>query len=506
MENTRPATVTIVGRPNVGKSSLFNRIVKKRTAIVDPTSGVTRDVISQNVVWEHKAFVLADTAGITFDKVQGEELERSVQEQTIKAIEISDFLILLLDVKDGLTPLDMMVYKLLVKSDKPFCVVVNKVDNEELKLELSDFYRLSASKVFPISALHAKGLYEVLDNICENIAFCAPEEEKKENLKIAIVGKPNVGKSSFLNRITRKAHSLVSNIPGTTRDSIDADYEYKSRKITLIDTAGMRKSKILADAIEKYSMIRTKDSIERCDIALVIMDAEQGVRQQDRRILRMVTEQNKGCVIAVNKWDLVTDKTIRQFEQEVYDTMGAFHYIPVIFISAHSGLNVKKCLDLVLEVDEFYNTSLATPRLNRFIKELTELQPAPVMRGKRLKIYYAVQPFTKPPTIELFINSKKCVSQSYLRYLLNELRQEYGFTGVPLKIVFREKPPKAKQDAAPEVASKALSKARERKARKNPAGTKRKANKQAKMKKSKTAAPSRKKTNTKNTKKTPRKK
>ncbi len=446
--------VTIVGRPNVGKSALFNRVVRRRLAIVDPKSGVTRDVIERAATWEKSSWLLRDTAGMTFDSPGAQCLEADIQKQTRRAVEDSDFLILAVDAQEGLTPLDMLVYELLVRSGKPFCVALNKVDNETLKQNAGEFARLGAAPQFLVSALHGTGLYGLLDCVAASVRSAPPEPETPE-LPITIVGKPNVGKSSFFNRLLGQDRVLVDDKPGTTRDSIDTHLVCRGIPVLLVDTAGMRRERRAADTVEQYSMMRTQESIRRAQVVLVMLDATQGVTQQDRRILKLVTDQLKGCVIAVNKWDLVSGSTMTAFKTRVKDMLGSFQYVPVLFLSAKTGLNVKKCLETLLDVSRQYRETVPTPRLNKLVRRLVEQFPPPIVSGRRLKIYYVVQIDHAPPVIEFFINSRKSVLESYMRFVVNELRNEYAFSGVPIKLVYREKTRGAARARDPEAKDRA---------------------------------------------------
>lgn len=432
--------VAVVGRPNVGKSTLFNKIVGKRISIVADTPGVTRDRIYADAEWCGKQFKLIDTGGI--EPSTDSAILQLMREQANIAIDTADVIILVVNVKEGVTAADADVATMLRKSRKPVALACNKCDTPgEPPVELYDFYNLALGEPIAVSSVHGMGFGDLLDAVVENFDESKYDEEDEDIIKIAVVGKPNAGKSSFVNKILGEQRLIVSPVAGTTRDSIDTEVIVNDEKFMLIDTAGMRKRGKVEEEIERYSVIRALSSIDRADVALLMIDATEGVTEQDTKIAGYIHESGKACLVAVNKWDLIEKetKTMDNFRMDVQEKLGFMLYAPILFISALTGQRVGKVFEMAKYV---YNQSamrISTGMLNDVINDATARVQPPSDKGKRLKIYYLTQTGIKPPTFVLFVNDKKLAHFSYIRYIENQLRNTFGFEGSAIKFILREK-------------------------------------------------------------------
>ncbi|MDY4599185.1 MAG: ribosome biogenesis GTPase Der [Candidatus Faecousia sp.] len=439
--------VAIVGRPNVGKSMLFNKLTGRRTAIVEDTPGVTRDRIYGECEWNGRAFELIDTGGIEPSK--DSEMLLFMRRQAEIAIEKADVIIMVTDVKVGVTAADQEVASLLKRSKKPVCLAVNKCDAiGPVNPDVFEFYSLGLGDPIEVSAIHGHGTGEVLDFCTEH--FPAPEEDDEEDdvIRVAIVGKPNVGKSSLLNRILGEERVIVSNVAGTTRDAIDSYFENETGKYCFIDTAGMRRKSKVDDAIEKYSNMRSISAIDRADVCLILIDANDGVTEQDTKIAGLVHEAGKAAIIVVNKWDAVADKetnTMRDMEAKVRQGLSYMLYAPVLFISALTGSRVDKLFQLIQEVYAQNTMRITTGALNSVLADATARVQPPTDKGRRLKIYYMTQASSKPPHFVIFCNDARLFHFSYQRYLENQIREVFGLQGTPIRITIRQKGDKEEQ-------------------------------------------------------------
>jgi GTPase len=431
--------VVIVGRPNVGKSTLFNRIIGKRDAIVDNLSGVTRDRIYGEAEWAGKKFRLIDTGGFVPDSA--DVFESAIREQVQIAIDEADSIIFLADARDGVTPIDETIIRMLRGSGRIFFVVVNKVDSEKFDLNVSEFYSLGVEEVFDISALAGRKLGDLLDTITSRFEI---EKEIVEDtrLKIAVIGRPNVGKSSLVNALLGVTRSIVTDVPGTTRDSIDSVLKYYNEEIILIDTAGLRKKKKVEEAIEFYSNIRTLKAIGECDIAVVMIDGESGLEKQDQKIIDEVVRWRKGLIIAINKWDLIEkdSNTAHQYEKDLVDKLGAIDYAEYIFISAKTKQRIYKLVDLCKSVNDERNKKIPTNKLNDdLLPEISASPPPTTPSGREVKIKYITQGGFHYPIFIFFCNYPKHVAEHYRRFLEKLIRKFYGFKGVPITVSFKDK-------------------------------------------------------------------
>ncbi len=431
--------VAIVGRPNVGKSTLFNRLVGARKAIVEDIPGVTRDRLYDNSDWDGREFIIIDTGGIRFD--EGDIFTREIKMQAELAIDEADVILFVVDTREGITDEDQMVAKLLRKSKKPVVLAANKVENFGKQFEYYEFYQLGLGDPIPVSAMHGLNTNEILDAVVAQFQPGIDTEENSDAIKLAIVGRPNVGKSSLVNSFLGEARVIVSDVPGTTRDAIDTPFEYNGQKYILIDTAGIRKKSRITEATEKYSVIRSLKAIERCDVALIMLDATEGVIEQDKRIAGYVHEQAKANIIVVNKWDLIEKdgQTMKKFDEDMRRDLKFLAYSPLMYISALTKQRIFKTLELVNFVTDQYNQRVSTSQLNEVINEAMMLNPLPGGGGKKVKIMYSTQVRTAPPTFVFFANHPDMVHFSYLRYLENVLRKNFGFEGAPIKLILREK-------------------------------------------------------------------
>ncbi|HZJ83910.1 MAG TPA: ribosome biogenesis GTPase Der [Syntrophomonadaceae bacterium] len=431
--------VAIVGRPNVGKSTLFNRLIGSRKAIVEDIPGITRDRIYGTSDWAGRDFIVIDTGGIRLQDTE-DIFAREIKWQAQLAIDEADVVIFVVDTKQGISPEDDEVAKILRKSNKPVVVAANKVENFDKQLEYYEFYNLSLGEPIPISAMHGMNTNDLLDAVIEKFAPLSAYKEDEAATKIAIVGKPNVGKSSLVNSFLGEERVIVSDIPGTTRDAIDTPFTYNNSQYILIDTAGIRRKARIKEATERYSVIRALKSIERADVSLIMLDATEGVTEQDQRIAGYVHEQAKANVIVVNKWDLIEKdgKTMHKFNEDIREELKFLAYSPIIYVSALTKRRIFRILELVdLVVEEHYKR-ISTSELNRVVKEATMLNPLPGGGSKSIRILYATQVRTAPPTFVFFSNQPEAVHFSYLRYLENVLRQNFGFEGTPIRLYLRE--------------------------------------------------------------------
>ena len=439
--------VAIVGRPNVGKSMLFNKLTGQRTSIVEDTPGVTRDRIYGTCEWCGRTFSLVDSGGI--EPGTDSDMLKFMRRQAEIGIELADAIIMVADVRSGVTAADQDVATMLRKSGKPVALAVNKCDSTGLvNPDAFEFYSLGIGDLFETSAVHGHGTGDLLDWVLENIPDTQDEEEDDDVIKVAIVGKPNVGKSSLLNRILGEERVIVSNVAGTTRDAIDSYFENETGKYCFIDTAGMRRKSKVDDAIEKYSNMRSISAIDRADVCLILVDANDGVTEQDTKIAGLVHEAGKAAIIVVNKWDAVEDKetnTMRDMEAKVRSGLSYMLYAPVLFISALTGARVDKLFQLVQDVHAQNTMRITTGALNSVLADATARVQPPTDKGRRLKIYYMTQASSKPPHFVIFCNDARLFHFSYQRYLENQIREVFGLQGTPVRITIRQKGDKEEQ-------------------------------------------------------------
>ena len=433
--------VAIVGRPNVGKSMLFNKLTGQRTSIVEDTPGVTRDRIYGDCEWCNRHFSLVDTGGI--EPSNDSDMLKFMRRQAEIGIELADAIIMVVDVRSGVTAADQDVATMLRKSRKPVCIAVNKCDSiGAVNPDVYEFYSLGIADLFETSAIHGHGTGDMLDWVLENIPEDEEEEEESDIIKVAIVGKPNVGKSSLLNQILGEERVIVSNVAGTTRDAIDSEFENETGKYCFIDTAGMRRKSKVDDAIERYSNMRSINAIERADVCLILIDANDGVTEQDTKIAGLVHEAGKAAIIVVNKWDAVEDKetnTMRDKEAAVRDGLSYMTYAPVVFLSALTGQRVDRLFQVIQDVHAQNTSRITTGALNSVLADATARVQPPSDKGRRLKIYYMTQASTKPPHFVIFCNDARLFHFSYQRYLENQIREVFGLKGTPVRITIRQK-------------------------------------------------------------------
>ena len=433
-------TVAIIGKPNVGKSTFFNYIVGSRISIVEDTPGVTRDRVYADTSWKDREFTLIDTGGI---EPESEDIIVSqMREQANIAIEVADVILFITDVRQGVTAADSEIAIMLKRAKKPVILVCNKADSYgEPPAEIYEFYNLGLGEPHPISAANAIGIGDLLDEIYDKLPPKRDDENIEEEIKVAIIGKPNVGKSSLLNKILGEQRSIVSNIAGTTRDAIDSRFENEFGKYVFIDTAGIRKKSKVNESIEKFSVMRTLLAIERADVCLVLIDATEGVTDQDAKILGEAHEAGKGIIIVINKWDAVEKEngTLEAYKKDVYNKISYAAYAPMIFISAETGQRVNKLFGMINEVNKQNSLRVSTSVINEVINEAIAVVQPPTDKGKRLKILYGTQATTRPPTFVIFVNNKDLFHFSYQRYLINCFRNNFGLEGTPVRLIVREK-------------------------------------------------------------------
>ncbi len=441
MENRkRKPIVAVVGRPNVGKSTLFNALAGSRISIVKDTPGITRDRIYADVTWLNYSFTLIDTGGIEPDSK--DIILSQMREQAQIAIDTADVILFMVDVKQGLVDADAKVADMLRRSKKPIILVVNKVDSyEKMMLDVYEFYNLGIGEPMAISAANRQGIGEVLDEVVSHFADDIAEDVEDERPRIAIVGKPNVGKSSLINKLLGENRLIVSDIAGTTRDAVDAEVTYNGKEYIFIDTAGLRRKNKIKEELEQYMIVRTVSAVERADIVILLIDALEGVTEQDAKIAGIAHERGKGIIIAVNKWDALEkdDKTIYRFTEKVRQILSFMPYAEITFISAKTGQRIGKLYELIDMVEQNQSMRVATGVLNEIMAEAVALQQPPSDKGKRLRLYYITQVAVKPPTFVIFVNDKQLMHFSYTRYIENKIRDTFGFKGTPLHFIIRER-------------------------------------------------------------------
>jgi GTP-binding protein len=432
--------VAIVGRPNVGKSSFFNALCGEQISIVKDYPGVTRDRIYGDAEWLGRAFTIIDTGGI--EPESSDIILRSMREQAQIAIDTADVIIFMVDIKDGLTDRDGQVADILRRSGKPLILCVNKVDDfRKLEADVYEFYNLGLGEPYPISSTGKTGFGELLDAVIEHFPNAGEDAEAEEKPRIAIVGKPNVGKSSLINKLLGENRCIVSDIAGTTRDAIDTLVKYDGKEYIFVDTAGLRRKNKVKEELERFMVIRTVAAVEKSDIVILMIDASEGVSEQDAKIAGIAHERGRGIIIAVNKWDAIEkdDKTIYKYRDEIFRTLSFIPYAEVIFISALTGQRIGKIFDSIEEVIQSQNLRIKTGVLNEIITEATVLQQPPSDKGKRLKIFYVTQVSVKPPTFVCFVNDKELFHFSYQRYIENKIRETFGFNGTSIRLLIRER-------------------------------------------------------------------
>ena len=431
--------VAMVGRPNVGKSTLFNKLAGKRISIVQDTPGVTRDRVYAESEWLNRKFTMIDTGGI--EPESSDIIVKQMRRQAQIAIEMADVIVFVVDGKEGLTAADQEVAQMLRKSKKPVVLVVNKIDRLALEENSYEFYNLGIGDPITISASQGLGLGDMLDEVVKYFNDPSEDEEDDEYIRIAMIGKPNVGKSSLINRLLGEERVIVSNVPGTTRDSIDSYLETEDGKFILVDTAGLRRKSKVKEEIERYSVIRTYAAIEKADVAILVIDAEQGITEQDEKIIGYAHEMNKAIMVVVNKWDLIEkdDKTMDNYKKDLQSKLKFIKYAKFLFISALTGQRAHKVLEVARECYDNYDKRVGTGVLNDVISKAILMKEPPVVALKRLKIYYATQVATKPPKFVFFVNDSSCRHFSYERYLENQLRDNFDFSGTGIQIEYRER-------------------------------------------------------------------
>ncbi|MGI5911511.1 MAG: ribosome biogenesis GTPase Der [Syntrophomonadaceae bacterium] len=431
--------VAIVGRPNVGKSTLFNHLIGQRKAIVENIPGVTRDRLYDNCDWAGREFIIIDTGGIRFG--EDDTFAREVRWQAEIAIEEADVIIFVVDAREGISTEDEQLANMLRRSSKPVILAANKVEDFKQQLDFYEFYQLGLGDPIPISAIHGLNTNDLLDQVISRFAAVEFHEKDDNAIKVAIIGRPNVGKSSLVNAFLGEHRVIVSDIPGTTRDAIDTPFKYNGNDYILIDTAGIRKKSRITEATEKYSVIRALKSIERADVVLVMLDATVGVNDQDQKIAGYAHAAGKANIIVVNKWDLVEkdEHTMNKFDKDIREDLKFLAYAPIMYVSALTKRRIFKVLELVDFVAEQHNRRINTAELNRVINEAMMLNPLPGGGAKKVKIFYTTQVRTAPPTFVLFANQPDKVHFSYLRYIENVLRQNFGFEGSPIRLIIRQK-------------------------------------------------------------------
>lgn len=432
--------VAIVGRPNVGKSTLFNKISGERISIVEDTPGVTRDRIYADAEWLGKHFTLIDTGGI--EPASKDEILVQMRRQAELAIEMADVVVLMTNVKDGVTANDMDVASMLLKANKKIVLAVNKVDGVgDMPPEFYEFYNLGLGDPVGISSTHGLGVGDLLDEVCAHFPEDADTSEDEDEIKVAVIGRPNAGKSSLINRILGENRVIVSNVAGTTRDAIDTHFEKNGQKFLIIDTAGMRKRGKIDEVVERYSVVRSLAAVDRSDVCIIMIDAVAGITEQDTKIAGYAHEQGKACIIAINKWDAVKkdSKTMNAFKLRVKEEFAYMSYAKIVFISALTGQRVDNIFEEIVEVNAQHKRRVTTGMLNDVINDATAKQQPPSDKGKRLKLYYATQASVAPPTFIIFVNSAELFHYSYQRYIENRIREAFGFEGTPIHFIIREK-------------------------------------------------------------------
>ncbi|MDY6103077.1 MAG: ribosome biogenesis GTPase Der [Acetatifactor sp.] len=437
--NSKPI-VAVVGRPNVGKSTLFNALAGENISIVKDTPGITRDRIYADVTWLDKTFTLIDTGGIEPDSK--DVILSQMRSQAEIAMETADVIIFLVDVKQGLQDADSKVADMLRRSKKPVVLVVNKVDSfQKYMADVYEFYNLGMGDPHPVSAVNRLGIGDMLEEVVSYFPEGAGEEEEDDRVRVAIVGKPNVGKSSLINKILGENRLIVSDIAGTTRDAVDTEVTYQGKEYVFIDTAGVRRKNKIKEDLEHYMIVRTVSAVERADVVVMMIDATEGVTEQDAKIAGIAHDRGKAIIVAVNKWDAVEkdDKTIYRFTERVKDTLSFMPYAEILFLSAKTGQRIPKLFETIDIVNENHAMRVATGVLNEIMTEAVAMQQPPSDKGKRLRLYYITQVSVKPPTFVIFVNDKELMHFSYTRYIENQIRETFGFKGTPLHFIIRER-------------------------------------------------------------------
>jgi GTP-binding protein len=433
------AIVAIVGRPNVGKSTLFNRLVGRRIAITEDTPGVTRDRIYAEGTWLGKYFTVIDTGGL--EPENDDIIMSNIKKQAQIAIDTADVILFVVDGIAGLTSTDKEVGDILRKSGKEVIVVCNKIDTPKTPDEIYEFYELGLGEPAVISAEQALGLGDLLDRVIEQFPEDRDTDYDEDLIRVTFIGKPNAGKSSLINHILGEERLIVTNIPGTTRDSIDSYFTYNDNKYVFVDTAGLRRKRSIYENVERYSVVRTLAAVDRADLCVLVVDGTEGITEQDTKVAGYAHDNGKGIIVAINKWDIVEkdDKTYLEFEKEVRETLGFINYAPIVYISAKTGQRVNKLLDLLNVVNNNYNLRISTGVLNDILNQAVLMNQPPSDKGRRAKVYYGTQVGVKPPKFVIFVNDKELMHFSYMRYLENQIRNHFGFTGVPIQFELREK-------------------------------------------------------------------
>jgi GTP-binding protein len=431
--------IAIVGRPNVGKSTLFNRMVRGKKAIVADEPGVTRDRNYADVEWEGSVFTLIDTGG--FEPVSRDRIFVQMREQCQLAMDQADVIFFIMDGKEGLTPSDKEIANILRRQNKTVFFIVNKIDGPKHEERAYDFYGLGIERIYAVSAEHGYGLNELMDEVVRVLPQWTEEKWNKEALRVAVIGRPNVGKSSLINRLLGYRRVLVDEVPGTTRDAIDTFFERDGKKYVLIDTAGIRRKSRISLKLEKYSIVEALRTIDQCQVAVLLLDSKEGVTDQDAHIGGFIHEKGKGCVLVVNKWDLIEkdSQTLVQHKKKVYEDLKYLSYAPILFISALTGQRVPKILDLVDEVGEQAKKRIPTSQLNKNFGQWVERHPPPLHKNRNVKLNYITQVSSGPPTFIIYANFPEGIHFSYERYLINQMREAFGFQGVPIRLQFRKK-------------------------------------------------------------------
>ncbi len=440
MKKGKKPIVAVVGRPNVGKSTLFNVLAGERISIVKDTPGITRDRIYADVTWLDTSFTLIDTGGIEPDSK--DIILSQMREQAQIAIDTADVILFMTDVKQGLVDADAKVADMLRRSQKPVILVVNKVDNYDKYIaDVYEFYNLGIGDPHPVSSINKLGMGDMLDEVVSYFDKSGEEEEEDDRIRVAIIGKPNVGKSSIINRLIGENRLIVSNIAGTTRDAVDTEVKYNGKEYVFIDTAGLRRKNKIKEELEKYMIIRAVSAVERADIAVLVIDAVEGVTEQDAKIAGIAHERGKAVIVAVNKWDAIekNNHTMKKFTGRVREVLSFMPYAEILYISAMTGQRLTKLYETIDIVNENHSMRIATGVLNEIMAEAVALQQPPSDKGKRLRLYYITQVSVKPPTFVIFVNDKELMHFSYTRYIENQIREAFGFRGTPLKFFIRER-------------------------------------------------------------------
>ncbi|MCR4585152.1 MAG: ribosome biogenesis GTPase Der [Lachnospiraceae bacterium] len=440
MSRKNKPVVAVVGRPNVGKSTFFNALAGARLSIVKDTPGITRDRLYTDVEWLGRSFTLIDTGGIEPDSK--DVILSQMREQAQIAIDTADVIIFMTDARQGLTDADSKVADMLRRSRKPLILTVNKVDNYEKQMpDVYEFYNLGLDEPYPISSAEKQGLGDLLDKVISYFPEDSGEEEEDDTPRIAIIGKPNVGKSSIINKLLGENRLIVSDIAGTTRDAVDTRIKYNGKEYVFIDTAGLRRKNKIKEELEKYMIVRTVSAVERCDVAVLVIDALEGVTEQDAKIAGIAHERGKGMIIVVNKWDLIEkdNKTMKEFTEKIESTLSFAPYAEKMFVSAKTGQRLIKLYDMIDAVVENHAMRVQTGVLNEIMTEAVAMQQPPTDKGKRLKLFYITQASVKPPTFVIFVNDKELMHFSYTRYIENKIREAFGFAGTPLKFIIRQR-------------------------------------------------------------------